>query len=169
MVVGKGFLTTGKPRSRVRVGRFRTDGSVERNLGAFWDNPVLGIGFRAHEVLLGISSHNGYLAMLAEIGLIGFVAVIYIILIGVFLLWRKVRHTELTFSHSILFGLSCGYLFLAMFERFLINVGNPTSLLFLIATLMSAKVTSRQRISLVRHANVSIRQPGLKGLKYTSM
>lgn len=135
----------------------------------FWDNPVLGIGFRAHEVLLGISSHNGYLAMLAEIGLIGFVAVIYIILIGVFLLWRKVRHTELTFSHSILFGLSCGYLFLAMFERFLINVGNPTSLLFLIATLMSAKVTSRQRISLVRHANVSIRQPGLKGLKYTSM
>ncbi|MEQ1795347.1 MAG: hypothetical protein ABL970_14280, partial [Nitrospira sp.] len=33
---------------------------------------------------------------------------------------------------SILLGLCVGYLLLALFERYLINVGNPTSLLFLL-------------------------------------
>lgn len=100
----------------------------------FEENPLFGVGFRAHEKLLtvGSSSHNGYLAMLAEIGLIGFLAVIYLVLSGVFMLWRKTKLPEYKHTHSILFGISVGYLFLAIFERFLINVGNPTSLLFLI-------------------------------------
>ncbi|MEQ1796173.1 MAG: O-antigen ligase family protein, partial [Nitrospira sp.] len=46
-----------------------------------WDlfvrNPAIGIGFRAHEHLLkaDTSAHNGYLATLAEIGLLGFLCV----------------------------------------------------------------------------------------------
>ncbi|MFM8331382.1 MAG: O-antigen ligase family protein [Candidatus Methylumidiphilus sp.] len=103
----------------------------------FEDNPLFGVGFRAHEKLLsvGSSSHNGYLAMLAEIGLIGFLAVIYLVLSGVFMLWRKSKLPEYKHAHSILFGISIGYVFLAFFERFLINVGNPTSLLFLLGIL----------------------------------
>lgn len=111
----------------------------------FLDNPVFGIGFRAHETILGVSSHNGYLAMLAEIGIAGFVAVMYLVFSGIFLLWRKVRQPEWTFTHSILFGLCSGYLFLALFERFLINVGNPTSLLFLVAIFSATTVPLRQR------------------------
>jgi len=103
----------------------------------FEENPIFGIGFRAHEHLLtvGSSSHNGYLAMLAEIGLFGFLAVMYLILSGTFFLWKQARFPENKHTHSILLGILIGYLFLAVFERFLINVGNPTSLLFLLGIL----------------------------------
>ncbi|CAG0988498.1 hypothetical protein ANRL3_02607 [Anaerolineae bacterium] len=111
----------------------------------FLENPVLGIGFRAHDNVLGGSSHNGYLASLAEIGLIGFTALLYLLFSGAFLLWRKARETGWTFSHSILFGLCCSNLFLAIFERYLINVGNPTSLLFLVSILAPVLTPPRKK------------------------
>lgn len=103
----------------------------------FLRNPIIGVGFRAHEFLLRVdsSSHNGYLATLAEVGLIGFLAVSYLIIRGLHLLWIRVKESEEGFVHSILFGLCVGYLFLAVFERYLINVGNPTSLLFLLSVM----------------------------------
>ena len=101
----------------------------------FVRNPVLGVGFRAHEFLLKVdsSSHNGYLATLAEVGLLGFLSVLYLVARGLHLLWAGSREPGPGFSQSILFGLCVGYLLLAVFERFLINVGNPTSLLFLVS------------------------------------
>lgn len=103
-----------------------------------WDlfvrNPAIGIGFRAHEHLLktDTSAHNGYLATLAEIGLLGFLGVAYLIWRALKLWWRAAHEPGLTVHASILFGLCVGYLLLALFERYLINVGNPTSLLFLL-------------------------------------
>ena len=101
----------------------------------FVRNPVLGVGFRAHEYLLkaGSSSHNGYLAALAEVGMLGFLGVLFLVVRGLRLLWVGSREPGLGFSQSILFGLCVGYLLLALFERYLINVGNPTSLLFLVS------------------------------------
>lgn len=103
----------------------------------FVHNPVLGVGFRAHEYLLKAdsSAHNGYLATLAEVGLLGFLAIVYIIARGLYLLWVGCRESRPGFSQSILFGLCVGYLLLAVFERYLINVGNPTSLLFLVSVM----------------------------------
>jgi O-antigen ligase len=104
-----------------------------------WDlfvhNPVLGVGFRAHEYLLKAdsSSHNGYLATLAEIGVFGFLGALFLVARGLRLLWTSSREPGSGFSQSILFGLCVGYLLLAVFERYLINVGNPTSLLFLVS------------------------------------
>jgi O-antigen ligase len=104
-----------------------------------WDlfvhNPVIGVGFRAHEFLLKAdsSSHNGYLATLAEVGILGFLGVLFLIARGLRLLWAGSREPGPGFSQSILFGLCVGYLLLAVFERYLINVGNPTSLLFLVS------------------------------------
>lgn len=100
----------------------------------FIHNPVLGVGFRAHEHLLkgDTSAHNGYLATLAEVGVLGFLGVLYLIVRGLHLLWADSHDPERWFSQSILFGLCVGYLLLAVFERYLINVGNPTSLLFLL-------------------------------------
>jgi O-antigen ligase len=101
----------------------------------FVRNPVLGVGFRAHESLLKVdsSSHNGYLATLAEVGILGFLGVLFLVARGLYLLWAGSREPGPGFSQSILFGLCVGYLLLAGFERYLINVGNPTSLLFLVS------------------------------------
>lgn len=103
----------------------------------FVHNPVLGVGFRAHEYLLKAdsSAHNGYLATLAEVGLLGFLAIAFLITRGLYLLWAGSREPGSGFSQSILFGLCVGYLLLALFERYLINVGNPTSLLFLVSVM----------------------------------
>lgn len=114
----------------------------------FLANPILGVGFRAHEQLLRVatSSHNGYLAMLAEIGLPGFLCIMWLITAGCYRLWMRVWDTQLYYSHSILLGLCCGYLTLAMFERYLINVGNPASLLFLLGILIpSANIHGKPR------------------------
>lgn len=103
-----------------------------------WDlfvrNPAIGIGFRAHEHLLkaDTSAHNGYLATLAEIGLLGFLGVAYLIWRALKSWWSAAHEPNRTVHASILFGLCVGYLLLALFERYLINVGNPTSLLFLL-------------------------------------
>lgn len=101
----------------------------------FVRNPVLGVGFRAHESFLKVdsSSHNGYLATLAEVGILGFLGVLFLVARGLYLLWAGSREPGPGFSQSILFGLCVGYLLLAGFERYLINVGNPTSLLFLVS------------------------------------
>ena len=130
--------------------RFYALSSADRGLGSgasgrveawkwTWDlfvrNPVLGVGFRTHEFLLKVdsSSHNGYLATLAEIGMFGFLSVLFLIVRGMHLLWAGSREPGAGFSQSILLGLCVGYLLLAVFERYLINVGNPTSLLFLVS------------------------------------
>jgi O-antigen ligase len=103
----------------------------------FLSHPVLGVGFRAHETLLKIntSAHNGYLALLAEIGLIGFAAVLYFTLTGLWRIWRRTQDSSQAYSYSVLLGLAGGYFVLAIFERYFINAGNPTSLLFLLSVL----------------------------------
>jgi O-antigen ligase len=106
----------------------------------FLANPILGVGFRAHEVMLKVntSAHNGYLALLAEIGLIGFGAALFLALSGLRKIMLRSQDPSQTFSYSVLLGLACGYLVLAVFERYFINAGNPTSLLFLLSILAPA-------------------------------
>ena len=104
----------------------------------FLAHPIFGVGFRAHEVVLKVASsaHNGYLALLAEIGVIGFGAVLFVTLSGLWRTWRRNQDPSHTFSYSVLIGLACGYFVLAIFERYFINAGNPTSLLFLLSILV---------------------------------
>jgi O-antigen ligase len=101
----------------------------------FEANPTFGVGFRTHEARLGreSSSHNGYLALLAEIGIAGFMSVMYLIGAGAVFLYKRAANKKGEFAYSILLGLVAGYLVVALFERYLLNVGNPTSLLFMVA------------------------------------
>ena len=115
----------------------------------FVDNPIFGIGYRGHEarLTLGSSSHNGYLAMLAEVGIVGFCAIIFIIVSGILKLRDRLKkEKDRIYTYSIFFGICYSYLFLAIFERYMINSGNPTSILFLIAIFWSAVKTKRESV-----------------------
>ena len=96
------------------------------------DHLVLGVGYRAHQQFIPASSaHNGYLAMLAEVGLFGFMAIMVLLFYRGWKLFRcYIRSSDQLLA--IYFGFFLGFLGLAMFERFLLNVGNPASLLFLL-------------------------------------
>lgn len=119
----------------------------------FLDNPITGIGFRSLEKVMGGSAHNGYLSSLAEIGLFGFSALLYLILSGTYYLWKKTKDKDWVFSHSILLGLCFSILFASGFEAYLFNVGNPTSLLFIVsvlsATLAPPKTSKKLSHSLI--------------------
>ena len=109
--------------------------------GLFTSHPIIGVGFRAHDALLNAlvktetSSHNGYLSLLAEVGLFGFISIIFLIASGILRLWRVAMDSNKAYIATVLLGLCIGYCFIALFERYLINVGNPTSLLFILAIL----------------------------------
>jgi O-antigen ligase len=96
----------------------------------FRGSPWFGVGFRMHEQYMTTlsSAHNGYLSLLAEVGVVGTVAFMALTLFASWrLLLRALRGDSLA-----IFGLSfvVGFLFLATFERFFVNTGgNPTSIL----------------------------------------
>lgn len=107
----------------------------------FVDHPLLGVGFRAHEQFVTAqgSSHDGYLATLAEIGLFGFSALLYVIVAGIGRLRKSAVDPRQAPVVAALLAICAGYCFVAIFERYLLNVGNPTSLLFILAILYRAR------------------------------
>lgn len=114
-------------------------------LSLYLDNPLFGVGFRQHESYFSglwsgesggyqyriSSSHNGYLASLAELGTFGFLAVSIIIFIAASHILKNNTKAQDHLLYSCLAGFMAGYMVISFFERFLINSGNPTSLIFL--------------------------------------
>lgn len=95
----------------------------------FLANPLLGVGFRQHEQYMTVlsSAHNGYLSMLADTGLGGTLSVLALAILSARRLFRQALQGDrlATVGASLL----AGFCFLALFERYLINFGNPTSVL----------------------------------------
>ena len=112
----------------------------------FLSHPVLGVGFRAHEQFKAVeaSSHNGYLSLLSEIGVVGFLGALWLEIAGLLQVWKTTKDPARLNSYSILLGFGCAYMFLGIFERYLINVGNPTSLLFLLCILRPQGVRTQE-------------------------
>jgi O-antigen ligase len=110
----------------------------------FADHPVLGIGFRMHEHYMGSlsSAHNGYLSMLAETGALGIACAGALTIVCVIRLLRMSINGDVIAVTGI--SLVAGYLFLAVFERFFINVGNPTSILVWLCLFMPARARPRR-------------------------
>lgn len=107
----------------------------------FRANPIFGVGFRMHERYMSSlpSAHNGYLSMLADTGIAGTLATF--LLLGI--AGSRVARMALSGNRQAIFAASffAGYCAIAMFERFLINVGNPTSVLvWLLLFLPGAKL-----------------------------
>lgn len=107
----------------------------------FLNNPVIGVGFRAHETLLttSTSAHNGYLSLLAEIGLFGFISAVVFSLFGMLKLCLVALKEKFLAYPTILMGLCSGYIFLCVFERYFFNFGNPASVLFLFSIMLPHK------------------------------
>jgi len=114
-------------------------------LDLFKANPMFGVGFRMHEQYMTTlsSAHNGYLSLLADVGLVGAISPFVLTALSA---WRLLR-LSLDGNEIAILGFSfvVGYLFLATFERFLLGMGNPTSIvawLFLFMPDGSRTVTS---------------------------
>lgn len=102
----------------------------------FLTSPVFGIGFRMHERFMTTlsSAHNGYFSTLAETGAAGICSAL--ILIGT-CAWRLLTMSRSGDSIAIVgFSFVSGFLFVAMFERYLINFGTSTAVLMWIFLLM---------------------------------
>ncbi len=119
----------------------------ERAIEIWSNQPWLGVGFKNHYLYYinfqayganytyGLSSaHNGYLALLAEVGIIGLLPIIYIVYTRIrrLLVLAKDGHRCAIIGVSLI----SGYLFVNVFENFFISMGNPTSILFLIFLMM---------------------------------
>ncbi|MGZ5179614.1 MAG: O-antigen ligase family protein [Ramlibacter sp.] len=93
------------------------------------ENPFFGVGFKGHPPLMPnhMSAHSGYLAMLAETGIVGLAG--YLVICGAALVgalrWRRdpARQTAL--------ALLVSYLFYGLIEYRSVGFGNPYSILFL--------------------------------------
>jgi O-antigen ligase len=133
-------------------------------LDLFLRNPAFGVGFRMHERYMTTlsSAHNGYLSLLAEVGVVGTIPVLGLALWGG---WRLLR-TALAGDEMAILGFSffAGYAVLVVFERLFLNMGNPTSILawvFLMIggrrTINSARAEGREQYPLGEVAIPSLR------------
>jgi O-antigen ligase len=106
----------------------------------FLSNPWFGVGFRMHEQYMTTlsSAHNGYLSLLAEVGVVGSFSLLILTLLAYVRLFRRAWRGD----SVAMFGVSfvTGYLFLATFERFFLNMGNPTSVLTWVFLMMPDQV-----------------------------
>lgn len=109
------------------------------------DNPFLGCGYRTHEQILtdtsATSSHNGYLSMLAELGLFGATPAFLLVAVGI---WRVGKEHVSDLARTGL-ALSVGYCFIAAFERYFFNLGNQTSVMFMFFSVAPALLGTGSR------------------------
>jgi len=128
----------------------------EEAIALFRDNPVLGVGFRMHEHYMTTlsSAHNGYLSLLAESGVLGTATWLIVVGLTMSLLFRRALRGDLL--SALGFSFSVGYLFLATFERFFLNMGNPTSILTWLFLLMPSITPSP-----VARASASVANEGI--------
>lgn len=91
-------------------------------------SPFLGIGFRQHEQFLaGTPAHNGYLAMLADTGVLG-LAVYLVLLISSLIASWDIQDPR---TRRFVVAAIVGYIVIGFFDRRAINAGNPYGVLIL--------------------------------------
>jgi O-antigen ligase len=92
--------------------------------------PILGVGFRKHEELMGFSAHNAYLAMLADTGIVGLSVYVMFIAQSVMAAMSRIRSNKLRY---LILAAIVSYAVLGLFERRALNTGNAFSIFFIMA------------------------------------
>jgi len=131
------------------TGRF---GAWQEAWQMFLENPIFGIGYRMHEkfMVTESSSHNGYLAILAETGVLGAGAVVYLVVVSV----ENLYGNREGILNVMGLGLIFGYLAVSFFERYFFNLGNPASLLFMFFLAMGFSLSEmKKRDKIERKSN----------------
>lgn len=111
-------------------------------IAAWMQAPLLGVGFhQSFEYTDLVGAHNAYLATLADMGICG------LLLYAFFLVWSflaalRIRDPQ-TRRYTVAF--IAGYAMYGMFEARAFNIGNPLSLLFLMAAFYALVDQQRRR------------------------
>lgn len=110
----------------------------------FLENPFFGIGFRTSEKylsdLIGGSAHNIYLTSLVETGIIGTFIMFFAVFSALWIL-GKAAWQERDRISLFLVSLLVASLVFGVGERFLINIGNVSSLLCMFALFHASNIT----------------------------
>jgi O-antigen ligase len=109
-------------------------------------SPIFGIGFRQHEQFLaGAPSHNAYLAMLADTGILGLI-VYLVLLIGSLMASWGIQDRR---TRRFVLALVVSYVVIGFFERRAINSGNPYGVFFLMCCAVALVDQSLRKASMV--------------------
>lgn len=112
----------------------------------FKKNPLTGIGFRLSDSFLYGSAHNAYLMSIVETGIIGTVLLLASVVWTIIILIKDYLHTSNKVSLFLL-GIIAGSMAFGVGERFLINVGNVTSLMVLFSIPYGTSLQRRFQLS----------------------
>jgi O-antigen ligase len=103
-------------------------------------HPLFGVGFREHEQILDFPSHNGYLAMLADTGIFGFLLYCTMLCTSLLAAWRMPDPSYRRFVLAVVVA----YAIMSLFERRAINTGNPFGFLIVIACFLALGLDATQ-------------------------
>ncbi len=108
------------------TGRFA---AWQEAIGVIKEHPILGVGYRHHEhyITVASSAHNAYLAVTADMGVIGLITYLVFLYGGLFVaMIRSLRYRE--WSYAVIVGVLAGYGAVNMLETRAINFANSVSL-----------------------------------------
>jgi hypothetical protein len=112
-------------------------------------HPLLGVGFRQNEEFLGISTHNAYLAMLVDTGVVGFAW--YMAFLGACFVGAIGIRDERT--RLLVLTLLVANVVIGFFDRRVVNGGTAYGLLFVMCCTVALTEGSRRRVAVaLRHA-----------------
>lgn len=143
-VIADKILNINDPRRGLNSGFTGRDDAWRQALQLFIDNPLTGVGYRSHEeyITVATSSHQAYLAILAELGGFGLI-VFLVIVIGAFA--REFTRALLTGDRSSIASSAflASFLVIGLTENFALAMGLPMPM----AMLFIAAFAWRQDVS----------------------
>ncbi len=143
-VVVNDILRLNDPYRGLQSGATGRDEAWAEALNLWFNSPLLGVGFRKHEDLMiftDLSSHNAYIAMLADTGFVGFLAYMAFLICSFFAAIRGVADNKL---RMFMVAVIASYMFTGLFERRAINVGNSFSITFIFVCLLSLRLAKER-------------------------
>jgi O-antigen ligase len=141
--IGNSVLKLNDPNRGLDTGFSGREGIWTATLQIWLDHPVLGVGFREHEQILDFPSHNGYLAILADLGIVGFSIYCALLASSLVASWRVGERA----TRNLAIATIASYAVMSLFEDRAINTGNPFGFLMMMTCFTALGFKARQRLA----------------------